>query len=97
MSKLIELLSNLSLDFFPIVNNTVITDYVPIDLSIDNPDLNGVSISKIDECQAYIYKVINDTNAKVAYGGYLEKRNLYANNSKFSSNLFKPALLQAFI
>lgn len=51
--------------------------YVPLDLSESNPALKGLDISDPDVCQTYIDKVIRDSGGSVAYGGYLEKRNLY--------------------
>lgn len=79
------LLKSLSSEFSPIIEGTSQEDYVKIDLSLTNPELQHISISEIDECTAYIRNVLDKNNAKVAYGGYLEKRNLYANNSKFTS------------
>lgn len=72
-------------DFIPILENGLLRkQYVPVDLSIYNTDLNRFDITKTDECQAYIDSVIG-TTGKIAFGGYLEKRNLYNNNSKFDA------------
>lgn len=79
------LLKSLSSEFVPIIEGTSLEDYIKIDLSLTNPELQDISISEIDECTAYIKNVLDRNNAAVAYGGYLEKRNLYANNSKFTS------------
>ena len=57
--------------------------YCPLDLSSDNKDLEGIRISNADECQKYILKVLKRNNALVAYGGYLEKRNLYEASDRF--------------
>lgn len=51
--------------------------YVPLDLSAENPALQGLEISDPDICQAYIDKVLKDSGGSVAFGGYLEKRKLY--------------------
>lgn len=51
--------------------------YVALNLSHDNPELADLDISDPDICQAFIDGVLNRSNGSVAYGGYLEKRNLY--------------------
>ena len=59
--------------------------YTPINLSITNVELEQVSLSDPEQCQVYIDGILKIENGVVAYGGYLEKRNLYANNPNFSS------------
>ena len=51
--------------------------YVPLDLSAENPALQGLEISDPSVCQVYIDAVLEAAGGQVAYGGYLEKRNLY--------------------
>ena len=58
--------------------------YCPIDLSVENKKLENVALSNPEACQRYIDAVLKRNNAQVAYGGYLEKRNLYANSGRFS-------------
>ena len=60
--------------------------YAEIDFSIKNPALNKIKVSNHNECQNYIDDVLKDKNAQVVYGGYLERRNLYAGNTNFSSS-----------
>ncbi len=59
--------------------------YTPINLSINNVELEHVSLSDPEQCQTYIARILKIENALVAYGGYLEKRNLYTDNPNFSS------------
>ncbi len=59
--------------------------YTPLDLSVTNPDLKGIVLSDPDACQAYIDKVLVNNKAQVAYGGYLEQRDLYSTNVNFAS------------
>ncbi|RKN80074.1 peptidoglycan DD-metalloendopeptidase family protein [Ulvibacterium marinum] len=59
--------------------------YTPIDLSTHNPDLEEVAVTDPDQCQAYIDQVLKQHSAAVAYGGYLEQRNLYADKSGFAT------------
>lgn len=61
-----------------------ISKYEPIDLSSSNIELSEVDITNPVECQSYIDLVLSRKNGFVAYGGYLEKRNLYANTDRFS-------------
>jgi len=61
--------------------------YTPINLSVNNVELEQVSLSDPEQCQAYIDRILQIENAVVAYGGYLEKRNLYADNPNFSSGV----------
>lgn len=58
--------------------------YHPIDLSSSNSALNTLDITNPEDCQLYIDATLVKSGGMVAYGGYLEKRNLYANASRFS-------------
>jgi murein DD-endopeptidase MepM/ murein hydrolase activator NlpD len=57
-----------------------IEDYCKIDLSTGNLHLDVIDITDPLACQEYITSVLKENNAQVAYGGYLEKRNLYASD-----------------
>jgi murein DD-endopeptidase MepM/ murein hydrolase activator NlpD len=58
--------------------------YCPLDLSISNLDLNTIAIANPDSCQKYINGILEEKKASVAFGGYLEKRNLYGDKSNFT-------------
>ena len=60
-----------------------ISNYIPIDLSIFNKELGLLDVSNPDVCQEYIDKVVNYNSEKIAYGGYLERRNLYKKSPGF--------------
>jgi murein DD-endopeptidase MepM/ murein hydrolase activator NlpD len=60
--------------------------YTPLNLSVTNPELKGITLSDPDACQKYIDEVLARNKAKIAYGGYLEQRNLYSGNANFASN-----------
>lgn len=60
-------------------------DYVPIDLSKRNTDLQTFDVSSSKHWQIYITNYLKKHNKKVAYGGYLEHRNLYERSTHFSS------------
>ncbi|MBT8282688.1 MAG: peptidoglycan DD-metalloendopeptidase family protein [Muriicola sp.] len=59
--------------------------YSPINLSVENPELQGVELGDSTACQEYIDKVLDQNQATIAYGGYLEQRNLYNGNAAFES------------
>ncbi len=63
----------------------LMTDYVPIDISKSNLELQEFDISSSKEWTHYIEKYLHKYNAKVAYGGYLEVRNLYNRSDYFNS------------
>ncbi len=60
--------------------------YTPVDLSVSNRELDGVVLWEPDACQKYIDKILDQNKAKVAYGGYLEQRNLYSGNANFAAD-----------
>ncbi|TXE15389.1 peptidoglycan DD-metalloendopeptidase family protein [Psychroserpens burtonensis] len=59
------------------------SDYVALDLSKSNDALNTVDVSSSETLEQYINSYIIKNNAKVAYGGYLETRNIYQRSSYF--------------
>lgn len=63
-----------------------LSEYKSIDLSVSNEDLKSIDITSAKEFEDYINAYLKRNNAKVAYGGYLEKRNLYNRSSNFNQN-----------
>ncbi len=61
-------------------------DYVPLDLSVDNQALKSVDVGSVNELQDYVWNVIRNQNAKVAYGGYLERRGIYQRSDYFNQD-----------
>jgi murein DD-endopeptidase MepM/ murein hydrolase activator NlpD len=57
--------------------------YTKIDISEKNKDLLNFDISSSKEWEKYIDSSLNKYEKKVAYGGYLEKRNLYDRSDYF--------------
>jgi murein DD-endopeptidase MepM/ murein hydrolase activator NlpD len=57
--------------------------YIPLALSILNIELETLDISNPLVCQDYIDKVVNNDSSSLAYGGYLERRNLYSKSPGF--------------
>ncbi|MFI2744421.1 peptidoglycan DD-metalloendopeptidase family protein [Zhouia sp. PK063] len=61
-----------------------VSDYIPIDLSVNNTELEKINVSKSHEIEDYVFSYINNNHAKVAYGGYFEERGIYNRSSLFS-------------
>ncbi len=61
-------------------------DFVHIDLSGTNKDLNEIKIPSATEYKKYIDKYVASKKAKVAYGGYNERRNLYQQSVIFNDD-----------
>ncbi len=59
-------------------------EYCLLDLSVTNGDLIGIDLGNPNKCQNYINSVLSLNQSKVAWGGYLEKRNLYSDYCNFS-------------
>lgn len=82
-----KVLKDFSNESIQIIDTSIgLAEYVTVDLSSENSELLNVAISNPDECQVYIDKVLKESKALVAYGGYLEKRNLYVSSNRFSED-----------
>ncbi|MFD2916293.1 peptidoglycan DD-metalloendopeptidase family protein [Psychroserpens luteus] len=57
--------------------------YVALDLSKSNKALHTVDVSSSETLERYINSHIKDNGAKVAFGGYLETRNIYQRSTYF--------------
>lgn len=62
------------------------SDYVHLDLSVTNTSLQLVDVSSSEKLEVYINNHIASKNAKVAFGGYLETRNIYQRSSYFKDS-----------
>jgi murein DD-endopeptidase MepM/ murein hydrolase activator NlpD len=60
------------------------SQYIPLDLSPSNTEFNQLNLSSANELEEYIEQIIISNNAKVAYGGYNEVRNLYKRSAVFN-------------
>ena len=70
---------------FDILDSAIpLTKYSPIDLSDCNEAIEGIDITNHLVCQKYIDLVLANNKAHVAFGGYLEKRSLYADKTGFN-------------
>ena len=78
---------NLNRIFLPLDTAIPISQYCQIDLSKENIVLNNYNIQNPTDCQRYITSILHKNGAQIAYGGYLERRNLYGDKSNFSSGV----------
>lgn len=60
--------------------------YTPIDLSVSNVDLSKIDMGNANDFENYVDKVLQKNEAKVAFGGYNEVRNLYKSSSLFNDD-----------
>lgn len=85
MQNTANFLQSVTTGFTSIINTTNLKDsYISVDLSTGNKELDKVDITRANECEAYIKQQLELKKGTVAFGGYLEKRNLYANNENFA-------------
>lgn len=61
--------------------------YSPLDLSVSNEQLKNEKLDIAQDYENYIQKVLDTNNAKIAYGGYLENRNLYKRSTVFNNQI----------
>ena len=80
-----KLLLSLSKEFIAVIDPTILKqDYIPIDLSTSNQDLDVAIFDQPTKHHSQIQNFLNAQHAKVAYGGYLEQRKLYDRSTYFA-------------
>lgn len=78
--------------FLQLENSTVIESSIPyskyasLDLSISNMELSKIDMSDPEAVEIYIENHLQRNNAKVAFGGYNEERNLYKSSLIFNDD-----------
>ena len=86
MSLFLEILKNLQ-DVKVIDASIDYKHYTPIDLSALNTDLVALDVTNASVFEDYIENHLALNKAKVAYGGYLEIRNLYKRSTVFKDEV----------
>ena len=80
-------IENISQDFIPVIDSEFVReDYIAIDLSAANVDLNTINVSSSSAFEVYIKEYIAQNRGKVAYGGYNEARAIYSRSSHFNQH-----------
>lgn len=84
LSSFEELLK--SLQAHPLIHSEISHNaYVPLDLSIHNKELESLDVSSSKALEYYIWNHLKTNNAKVAFGGYLERRGIYNRSDYFNT------------
>jgi len=63
-----------------------LSKYIPLDLSITNLELMEQKPANAAEFEIFISNCLEKNNAEVAYGGYIEGRNLYQRSTIFKND-----------
>ena len=80
-----DFLGQLTDNFVPVVSSVFSKDdYLAIDLSESNKELDTIDVSSSAAFDDYIADFLKQHNAQVAYGGYLEVRSMYRRSTHFN-------------
>ena len=60
--------------------------YVPLNLSVTNPELNQHKLETAQDYEIFIQNHLDKNQGKIAFGGYIETRNLYQRSTVFKNN-----------
>jgi murein DD-endopeptidase MepM/ murein hydrolase activator NlpD len=85
MSDLLTILKNID-QVYVIDKSISKDDYVSIDLSEKNSDLLEIETDNAEVFEGFIENYLSKNNSKVAYGGYIETRNIYKRSTVFKNN-----------
>lgn len=84
MEKIVELFSQINAS--KVISKEInYSDYVALDLSIHNSELKNHKLETASDYEIFIQNHLDKNNAKIAYGGYLETRNLYKRSMVFKN------------
>ncbi|WP_310559580.1 peptidoglycan DD-metalloendopeptidase family protein [Flavobacterium sp.] len=68
-----------------VIDNSIpYSQYTPIDLSVTNIELSQIELNNPNDFETFVENHLQKNNAKVAYGGYNEVRNLYKSSLIFN-------------
>lgn len=84
MKDILEILSKI--ESAKVISNTIdYEDYVPLDLSVTNVNLSNQKLETSRDYERYIQEYLDNHQAKIAFGGYQEHRNLYQRSTVFKN------------
>lgn len=84
-------LAGLTQGFTPVIEaGFAFEDYVAIDLSEKNRELEKRILTSSEAFEAYLQQFLKKRSKKVAFGGYDEKRGLYRRSELFSEDTVAP-------
>jgi murein DD-endopeptidase MepM/ murein hydrolase activator NlpD len=80
-------LKSLTASFVPLLNAGIKkSDYIPLDLSINNEELQGVDVASSEALDTYINRKLKAGAGKIGYGGYNERRDIYSRSVYFNQD-----------
>lgn len=85
MKDLLEILSKTA-SAKVISKDIAYADYVALDLSVTNENLATQKLATAKDYEAYLQKYLENHKAKMAFGGYIEHRNLYQRSTVFKND-----------
>lgn len=62
------------------------TKYIPLDLSVSNTELQYIKLETASDYEIFIQNHLDKYKGKIAFGGYIETRNLYKRSTVFKNN-----------
>ena len=75
-----------SIECAKVISNDIhYSDYTPIDFSVTNEEFVRKKLETATDYKNYIKEYLELQQAKIAYGGYLETRNLYKRSTVFNT------------
>jgi murein DD-endopeptidase MepM/ murein hydrolase activator NlpD len=84
MKKLVELLR--SCETAKVIAPEIeYSEYVALDLSVSNEELHHHTLKTAHDYEIFIQNHLDKNQAKIAFGGYLERRNLYKRSTVFKN------------
>jgi len=80
-------LKSLTSSFVPLLDAGIQkSDYIALDLSLNNKELLSVDVSSSQALDNYINTKLQEKGAKVGYGGYSERRDIYSRSVYFNQD-----------
>ncbi len=61
------------------------SEYVPLDLSVSNRDLEQHKLETAQDYEVFLQNHLENHKGKIAFGGYIETRNLYQRSTVFKN------------
>jgi len=77
-----------SLPYTKVIDSNIdYSHYIPLDLSVTNQELAKSKLENAEQFEAFISDFLKRNSGKIAYGGYIEGRNIYKRSNIFRNDL----------
>jgi hypothetical protein len=78
----------LKLESLKVIDDSIpYSKYIPLNISISNTELSKIDMSDSKVFEIFVENHLQKNNAKVAFGGYNEERNLYKSSNLFNDDV----------